>query len=117
MCCFSEKHSLEDSSNGRPFDGISERMQLPSVSTALLLAVMIGVFEALALSLGSGLFLNIMGISPVSPYVLILRHLLYLLLCTYICIQVCICVPPPENHNLNARDEYHKGGTCFNART
>ncbi|XP_010111728.2 protein DETOXIFICATION 45, chloroplastic [Morus notabilis] len=74
----SEKHSLEDRSNGRPFDGISERMQLPSVSTALLLAVMIGVFEALALSLGSGLFLNIMGISPDSPMRVPAQHFLSL---------------------------------------
>lgn len=41
-------------------------MQLPSVSTALLLSVGIGVFEALALSLGSGVFLSLMGISIVS---------------------------------------------------
>uniref|UniRef100_A0A803NR23 Protein DETOXIFICATION n=1 Tax=Cannabis sativa TaxID=3483 RepID=A0A803NR23_CANSA len=64
----SEKHFLNDSSNGsRPFDEVAERKQLPSVSTALLLAVMIGTFEALALSLGAGLFLNIMGISSDSP--------------------------------------------------
>ncbi|XP_062093564.1 protein DETOXIFICATION 45, chloroplastic-like [Humulus lupulus] len=63
----SETHFLNNSSNGsRPFDVIEERKQLPSVSTALLLAVMIGTFEALALSLGSGLFLNIMGISSLS---------------------------------------------------
>lgn len=42
---------------------ISERMQLPSVSTALLLASGIGVIEALALFWGAGLFLNMMGIS------------------------------------------------------
>lgn len=66
--CCTEKHSLEASSNGRPFDKVAERKQLPSVSTALLLAVMIGIFEALALSLGSGLFLNIMGIPAVSRY-------------------------------------------------
>ncbi|XP_062080649.1 protein DETOXIFICATION 45, chloroplastic-like [Humulus lupulus] len=64
----SETHFLNNSSNGsRPFDVIAERKQLPSVSTTLLLAVMIGTFEALALSLGSGLFLNIMGISSDSP--------------------------------------------------
>lgn len=40
-------------------------MQLSSVSTALLLAVGIGIFEAVALSLGSGPLLSLMGISPV----------------------------------------------------
>ncbi|XP_062104739.1 protein DETOXIFICATION 45, chloroplastic-like [Humulus lupulus] len=60
--------SASKNSNGsRPFDVIAERKQLPSMSTALLLAIMIGTFEALALSLGSGLFLNIMGISLDSP--------------------------------------------------
>ncbi|XP_022136015.1 protein DETOXIFICATION 45, chloroplastic isoform X2 [Momordica charantia] len=44
----------------------SERKQLSSVSTALLLAVGIGLCEALALYFGSGIFLNIMGISPES---------------------------------------------------
>ncbi|KAF3434844.1 hypothetical protein FNV43_RR21931 [Rhamnella rubrinervis] len=57
----------EDSTNGKPFDGVSGRQQLPSVSTALVLAVGIGIFEALALSLGSGLFLNVMGVSSDSP--------------------------------------------------
>lgn len=74
----SEKHSLENNSNGRPFDGVAERMQLPSVSTALLLAIMIGIFEALALSLGSGLFLNIMGVSPDSPMRVPAQHFLTL---------------------------------------
>lgn len=45
---------------------MTERKQLPSVSTALLLALGIGLFEAVALYLGSGLFLNVMGISSVS---------------------------------------------------
>ncbi|XP_031280127.1 protein DETOXIFICATION 45, chloroplastic isoform X3 [Pistacia vera] len=40
----------------------SKRKQLASVSTALLLAVGIGIFEALALFLGSGPFLNLMGV-------------------------------------------------------
>lgn len=44
-----------------------ERKQLPSVSTALLLAVGIGILEALAMYLGSGIFLNMMGISSASP--------------------------------------------------
>lgn len=49
----------EDSTNGKP----AERKQLSSVSTALLLAVGIGIIEALALYLGSGKFLDLMGIS------------------------------------------------------
>ncbi|KAL4616444.1 hypothetical protein ACB092_07G199300 [Castanea dentata] len=49
----------EDSTNGKP----AERKQLSSVSTALLLAVVIGIIEALALYLGSGKFLDLMGIS------------------------------------------------------
>ncbi|GAB2253001.1 hypothetical protein Droror1_Dr00005848 [Drosera rotundifolia] len=44
-----------------------ERMQLASVSTALLLAVGIGIFEALALFLGSGIFIDLMGIPNGSP--------------------------------------------------
>lgn len=54
------------SGNRIPFTEISERKQLASVSTALLLAVGIGIFEALALSLGSGPFLNLMGVTSVS---------------------------------------------------
>lgn len=46
---------------------IPERMQLPSVSTALLLASGIGIIEALALYFGAGLFLNMMGIPSASP--------------------------------------------------
>ncbi|GAB4853081.1 Protein DETOXIFICATION 45, chloroplastic [Ancistrocladus abbreviatus] len=45
----------------------NERKQLSSVSTALLLSVAIGIFEALALVLGSGIFLDSMGISRDSP--------------------------------------------------
>ncbi|XP_052192536.1 protein DETOXIFICATION 45, chloroplastic isoform X2 [Diospyros lotus] len=55
--------SQSESINGKPFDGLTRRLKLSSVSSALILAVAIGVFEALALSLGSGLFLNLMGIS------------------------------------------------------
>ncbi|KAK9287329.1 hypothetical protein L1049_015744 [Liquidambar formosana] len=62
-----EEVSLEESTNGKPFNGVTERKQLSSVSTALLLAVGIGIFEALALYLGSGLFLDLMGISSASP--------------------------------------------------
>ncbi|KAG9144783.1 hypothetical protein Leryth_017261 [Lithospermum erythrorhizon] len=47
--------------------GQEERQQLASVSTALFLAIGIGIFEALALSMGSGLLLDLMGISSVSP--------------------------------------------------
>lgn len=45
---------------------IEERLKLPSVSSALLLAFGIGTIEALAMFFGSGLFLNMMGVSPVS---------------------------------------------------
>ncbi|XP_021774597.1 protein DETOXIFICATION 45, chloroplastic-like [Chenopodium quinoa] len=44
-----------------------ERKQLSSVSTALFLALSIGIIEALALLFGSGSFLSLMGVSPVSP--------------------------------------------------
>lgn len=53
------KNSVENLSAG-------ERKQLSSVSTALLLAVFIGIFEALALSLGSGPFLKLMGVPSTS---------------------------------------------------
>lgn len=57
----------EETTDGKPYNSTNERKQLHSVSTALLLAVVIGIFEALALSLGSGLFLKFMGISSDSP--------------------------------------------------
>ncbi|TQD95063.1 hypothetical protein C1H46_019331 [Malus baccata] len=65
----SENGCLDGNTNGKPkpVDGVVERKQLSSVSTALLLAVGIGIFEAVALSMGSGLFLNMMGISSDSP--------------------------------------------------
>ncbi|KMT17299.1 hypothetical protein BVRB_2g039960 isoform B [Beta vulgaris subsp. vulgaris] len=50
-----------------------ERKQLSSVSTALLLAAGIGIIEALALLLGTGSFLGLMGISSDSPMRGILR--------------------------------------------
>lgn len=53
--------------NGKAFVDVAERKQLASVSTALLLAVGIGIFEGLALYFGSGVFLNLMGISSASP--------------------------------------------------
>ncbi|KAI7736489.1 LOW QUALITY PROTEIN: hypothetical protein M8C21_012094, partial [Ambrosia artemisiifolia] len=43
-----------------------ERRQLPSVSTALVLSVGIGILEAIALYFGAGTFLNLMGISSAS---------------------------------------------------
>lgn len=54
------------STNGKIPDRVAERKQLSSVSTALLLAILIGIFEALALSLGSGLFLKLMGVPSTS---------------------------------------------------
>ncbi|KAF8013190.1 hypothetical protein BT93_I1156 [Corymbia citriodora subsp. variegata] len=53
-------------SASKPFT-VAERKQLSSVSTALLLAVGIGIFEAIALYFGSGQFLNMMGVSSASP--------------------------------------------------
>lgn len=44
-----------------------EKLRLPSVSSALLLAAAIGTIEAVALFFGSTLFLTLMGISPASP--------------------------------------------------
>ncbi|KAL9461851.1 hypothetical protein AB3S75_004782 [Citrus x aurantiifolia] len=66
----SSKDSTSDSScpnvsyNG--CDESTDRKLLPSVSTALVLALTIGIFEALAMYFGSGLFLDIMGISSAS---------------------------------------------------
>ncbi|GJZ74850.1 protein DETOXIFICATION 45, chloroplastic [Tanacetum coccineum] len=62
------KNSRDNSEeeNGIGFHAIPERRQLVSVSTALLLAVGIGIFEGLALYFGSGVFLNLMGISSAS---------------------------------------------------
>ncbi|GJZ81281.1 protein DETOXIFICATION 45, chloroplastic [Tanacetum coccineum] len=56
----------EEGKNGIGFHAIPERRQLVSVSTALLLAVGIGIFEGLALYFGLGVFLNLMGISSAS---------------------------------------------------
>ncbi|AET01062.2 putative multi antimicrobial extrusion protein [Medicago truncatula] len=44
-----------------------QRKQLPSVSTALLLALGIGIFEALALYFGSRMFLRLIGVAAVNP--------------------------------------------------
>ncbi|KAG5624705.1 hypothetical protein H5410_009923 [Solanum commersonii] len=53
--------------DGRLPTGVAERHQFSSVSTALFLAVGIGLIEALALALGSELLLGLMGISSTSP--------------------------------------------------
>ncbi|MBA0876534.1 hypothetical protein Goshw_022007 [Gossypium schwendimanii] len=66
------------STNGKAFDGVAERKQLSSVSTALLLAILIGIFEALALSLGSGLFLKLMGVPSTSDMHVPAKHFLSL---------------------------------------
>ncbi|KAI3843090.1 hypothetical protein MKX03_018345 [Papaver bracteatum] len=56
----------KQSNNGRRPVEVLEKKQLSSVSTAILLAVGIGIFEALALYVGAGFFLNMMGISTAS---------------------------------------------------
>lgn len=56
-----------EGTDGRLPTGLAERHQFSSVSTALLLAVGIGIIEALALALGSDLLLGLMGISSTSP--------------------------------------------------
>lgn len=55
--------STSESTNGNPLQGESERKQLSSVSTALLLAAGLGIIEASALFFGSGPFLSLMGVS------------------------------------------------------
>ncbi|WOL13189.1 protein DETOXIFICATION 45, chloroplastic isoform X1 [Canna indica] len=45
----------------------NERLQLPSISSALLLSAAIGIIEALGLSFGAGFFLNLMGVPIASP--------------------------------------------------
>ncbi|VAI52294.1 unnamed protein product [Triticum turgidum subsp. durum] len=57
----------EDISKNATKHSTSGKLQLPSVSSALVLAAAIGTIEALALFLGSGLFLKLMGVSPASP--------------------------------------------------
>ncbi|KAI5432557.1 protein DETOXIFICATION 45, chloroplastic [Lathyrus oleraceus] len=56
---------ISDYSN--PFTTVYERKQLSSVSTALLLAMGIGIFEALALCFGSRTFLRLIGVSLGNP--------------------------------------------------
>ncbi|XP_010236195.1 protein DETOXIFICATION 45, chloroplastic isoform X2 [Brachypodium distachyon] len=57
----------EDISKNASKHSNSGKLELPSVSSALILAAGIGIIEALALFLGSGLFLKLMGVSPASP--------------------------------------------------
>lgn len=57
----------EDISRSATKHPSSGKLELTSVSSALILAAGIGIMEALALFLGSGLFLKLMGVSPVSP--------------------------------------------------
>ncbi|KAM7260858.1 hypothetical protein ACFE04_026333 [Oxalis oulophora] len=56
----------------------ADRKLLPSVSTALILALGIGSFEALAMYLGSGFFIQIMGVTSASPMYLPAKHFLVL---------------------------------------
>ncbi|XP_066399881.1 protein DETOXIFICATION 45, chloroplastic-like isoform X2 [Miscanthus floridulus] len=60
------KHDSSQSASGNISGKIGKRKRLPSISSALLLAAAIGVIEALALILGSGILLNIMGVSHAS---------------------------------------------------
>ncbi|ONM31741.1 multidrug and toxic compound extrusion4 [Zea mays] len=55
----------EDISRSATKHPSSGKLELTSVSSALILAAGIGIMEALALFLGSGLFLKLMGVSPV----------------------------------------------------
>ncbi|CAA7042421.1 unnamed protein product [Microthlaspi erraticum] len=55
-----------------------ERKQLSSVSTALVLAIGIGFFEAVALSLASAPFLRLMGVHPMSEMFIPARQFLLL---------------------------------------
>ncbi|KAG2636599.1 protein DETOXIFICATION 45, chloroplastic-like [Panicum virgatum] len=59
------KHDSSQLASGNISSEIGERKRLPSISSALLLAAAIGVIEALALILGSGMLLNIMGVSQI----------------------------------------------------
>lgn len=74
----SDQAGLENSGNGKSLKTLSQRRQLSSVSTALLLALGLGIFEALALSLGSGLFLHLIGVSTQNPTHVPARHFLSL---------------------------------------
>ncbi|KAM0867568.1 hypothetical protein ACQ4PT_041902 [Festuca glaucescens] len=58
----------EDISKNASKHSSSGKLELPSVSSALVLAAGIGIIEALALFVGSGLFLKLMGVSHVCSY-------------------------------------------------
>lgn len=60
---FQEEKFKDEQASGEMVD----KLRLPSVSTALLLAAGIGTIEAVALFLGAGLFLNVMGVPLASP--------------------------------------------------
>ncbi|XP_020583189.1 protein DETOXIFICATION 44, chloroplastic-like [Phalaenopsis equestris] len=60
-------YSYEGSNMQRPEELMCSKKYLPAVSTSLSLAAGIGILEALALALGSGLLMNIMGIPFDSP--------------------------------------------------
>lgn len=60
------KHDYSQSGSGNITGEIGQRRRLPSISSALLLSAAIGIVEALALILGSGVLLNIMGVSRAS---------------------------------------------------
>ncbi|CAN8276819.1 unnamed protein product [Cochlearia groenlandica] len=66
------------SNNDTPSQGLPERKQLSSVSTALVLAVGIGISEALALCFASGPFLRLMGVQPMSEMFIPARQFLIL---------------------------------------
>ncbi|WVY91989.1 hypothetical protein V8G54_037503 [Vigna mungo] len=72
----SDQGATDNTGNGKSFKTVPQRKQLSSVSTALLLALGLGIFEALALSLGSGAFLNLIGVSTQNPTYAPARHFL-----------------------------------------
>ncbi|XP_031498628.1 protein DETOXIFICATION 44, chloroplastic-like isoform X2 [Nymphaea colorata] len=61
-----EEVLVGNAENASPTGEITKRV-LPSVSASLVLAAGLGIAEAIALSIGSGYFLNIMGIPADSP--------------------------------------------------
>ncbi|MQM02341.1 hypothetical protein Taro_035106 [Colocasia esculenta] len=73
-----KKYLVINGGNEQPSDVTADRERLPSVSSALVLAVGIGTLEALALFCGSGLFLSLMGISAASPMRIPAEHFLRL---------------------------------------
>ena len=86
---FMQVDSLEGCTDEKLVARLSERKQLSSVSTALLLAVGIGLIEALALYFGSGVFLNIMGISSVSEIGSQFMSCFDLLIYIYVNVSIC----------------------------